>query len=156
MGEGDRAQEQVLELAAERHWDHGYAVTAHGAQGASERFAITLEGVEGGREPLVNRASAYVALSRAKEHVQVYTDNEAGWLNAIGKAMLPRAQSNFRVPLVPLSPNESCTSLFLRHSRACSNVLQELANLRKRLNQNLPAYAVDYSPDQKIIKNRVP
>ncbi|MGF2656355.1 conjugative transfer relaxase/helicase TraI [Serratia marcescens] len=74
------------ELQQDRHVDLAYSITAHGAQGASERFAITLEGVEGGREPLVNRASAYVALSRAKEHVQVYTDNEAGWLNAIGKA----------------------------------------------------------------------
>ncbi|WP_274851831.1 conjugative transfer relaxase/helicase TraI domain-containing protein, partial [Serratia marcescens] len=74
------------EQQQDRHVDLAYAITAHGAQGASERFAITLEGVEGGREPLVNRASAYVALSRAKEHVQVYTDNEAGWLNAIGKA----------------------------------------------------------------------
>jgi hypothetical protein len=70
----------------DRHVDLAYAITAHGAQGASERFAITLEGVESGREQLVNRASAYVALSRAKEHVQVYTDNEAGWLKAIGKA----------------------------------------------------------------------
>ena len=72
-------------------------------------------------------------------------------MNAIGKAMLPRAQSNFRVPLVPLSPNESCTSLFLRHSRACSNVLQELANLRKRLNQNLPdVAAVDQAMDTAL------
>ncbi len=74
------------EQQQDRHVDLAYAITAHGAQGASERFAITLEGVECGREQLVNRASAYVALSRAKEHVQVYTDNEAGWLNAIGKA----------------------------------------------------------------------
>jgi conjugative transfer relaxase protein TraI len=74
------------EQQQDRHVDLAYAITAHGAQGASERFAITLEGGEGGREPLVNRASAYVALSRAKEHVQVYTDNEAGWLKAIGKA----------------------------------------------------------------------
>lgn len=74
------------EQQQDRHVDLAYAITAHGAQGASERFAITLEGGEGGREQLVNRASAYVALSRAKEHVQVYTDNEAGWLNAIGKA----------------------------------------------------------------------
>ncbi len=74
------------EQQQDRHVDLAYAITAHGAQGASERFAITLEGVEGGREQMVNRASAYVALSRAKEHVQVYTDNEAGWLKAIGKA----------------------------------------------------------------------
>lgn len=72
-------------------------------------------------------------------------------MNAIGKAMLPRAQSNFRVPLVPLSRNESCTSLFLRHSRACSNVLQELASLRKRLNQNLPdVAAVDQAMDTAL------
>ncbi|MEX3557012.1 MAG: conjugative transfer relaxase/helicase TraI [Burkholderia sp.] len=70
----------------DRHVDLAYAITAHGAQGASERFAITLEGVDGGREQMVNRASAYVALSRAKDHVQVYTDDEAGWLKAIGKA----------------------------------------------------------------------
>lgn len=74
-----RAQRQ------DRHVDLAYAITAHGAQGASERFAITLEGVEGRRAQMVNRASAYVALSRAKEHVQVYTDDEAGWLKAIGK-----------------------------------------------------------------------
>ncbi|WP_269936376.1 conjugative transfer relaxase/helicase TraI domain-containing protein, partial [Serratia liquefaciens] len=70
----------------DRHVDLAYAITAHGAQGASERFAITLEGVESGRAQMVNRASAYVALSRAKEHVQVYTDDEAGWLKAICKA----------------------------------------------------------------------
>ena len=70
----------------DRHVDLAYAITAHGAQGASERYAITLEGVDGGREQMVNRASAYVALSRAKDHVQVYTDDEAGWLKAIGKA----------------------------------------------------------------------
>jgi conjugative transfer relaxase protein TraI len=70
----------------DRHVDLAYAITAHGAQGASERFAITLEGVEGGRAQMVNRASVYVALSRAKEHVQVYTDDEAGWLKAISKA----------------------------------------------------------------------
>jgi len=70
----------------DRHVDLAYAITAHGAQGASERYAITLEGVDGGREQMVNRASAYVALSRAKDHVQVYTDDEAGWLKAIGQA----------------------------------------------------------------------
>ncbi|WJD90448.1 conjugative transfer relaxase/helicase TraI (plasmid) [Serratia marcescens] len=89
------------EQQQDRHVDLAYAITAHGAQGASERFAITLEGVEGGREPLVNRASAYVALSRAKDHVQVYTDNEAGWLNAIGKAKARTTAHDAVLGMVP-------------------------------------------------------
>jgi ATP-dependent exoDNAse (exonuclease V) alpha subunit len=60
---------------AQRHIDLAYAITAHGAQGASEPFAIALEGVEGRRKALVSFESAYVALSRMKQHAQVYTDN---------------------------------------------------------------------------------
>jgi len=57
-------------------------------------------------------------------------------MNAIGSAMLPRARSNFRVPLEPKSPLESCTSLFVRHARTCSGVLQQLTQLRVRLNRS--------------------
>ncbi len=31
--------------------------------------------------------SAYVALSRMKQHVQVYTDNRQGWTDAINNAV---------------------------------------------------------------------
>ncbi|MDZ3523622.1 hypothetical protein M2E42_29480, partial [Klebsiella pneumoniae] len=54
------AQEQ-----AEQHIDLAYAITAHGAQGASETFAIALEGTEGNRKLMAGFESAYVALSRA-------------------------------------------------------------------------------------------
>lgn len=57
-------------------------------------------------------------------------------MRAIGDAMLPRARANFRVPLAPKSPIESGTSLFLRHTRTCSNVLDELTKLRKLLSQS--------------------
>ncbi|MEI4469605.1 conjugative transfer relaxase/helicase TraI domain-containing protein, partial [Klebsiella pneumoniae] len=53
------------------------------AQGASEPYAIALEGVAGGREQMASFESAYVALSRMKQHVQVYTDNREGWIKAI-------------------------------------------------------------------------
>ncbi len=59
---------------AEQHIDLAYAITAHGAQGASETFAIALEGTEGNRKLMAGFESAYVALSRMKQHVQVYTD----------------------------------------------------------------------------------
>ncbi|MHA0346863.1 conjugative transfer relaxase/helicase TraI domain-containing protein [Escherichia coli] len=76
------AQEQ-----AEQHIDLAYAITAHGAQGASETFAIALEGTEGNRKLMAGFESAYVALSRMKQHVQVYTDNRQGWTDAINNAV---------------------------------------------------------------------
>lgn len=71
---------------AQRHIDLAYAITAHGAQGASEPFVIALEGVEGSRKALVSFESAYVALSRMKQHVQVYTDNREGWTVAVSRS----------------------------------------------------------------------
>lgn len=54
--------------------------------GASETFAIALEGTEGGRKQMAGFESAYVALSRMKQHVQVYTDDRQGWVKAINSA----------------------------------------------------------------------
>ncbi|ENE0339248.1 conjugative transfer relaxase/helicase TraI [Escherichia coli] len=72
---------------AEQHIDLAYAITAHGAQGASETFAIALEGTKGNRKLMAGFESAYVALSRMKQHVQVYTDNRQGWTDAINNAV---------------------------------------------------------------------
>lgn len=66
-------------MTEDQHIDLAYALTVYGVQGASERFAIALTGTEGGRKRMVSLESTYVTLSRAKEHVQVYTDDLAGW-----------------------------------------------------------------------------
>lgn len=81
-------QEKIVEpgrLVEDGHIDLAYAVTAHGAQGASERYVITLEGTEGGRKRMATRESGYVTLSRAKEHVQVFTDDREGWLKQLDR-----------------------------------------------------------------------
>ncbi|MFR0446383.1 type IV conjugative transfer system coupling protein TraD [Escherichia coli] len=86
----DGQQTRVIRPAqerAEQHIDLAYAITAHGAQGASETFAIALEGTEGSRKQMAGFESAYVALSRMKQHVQVYTDNRQGWTDAINNAV---------------------------------------------------------------------
>ncbi|TPD02097.1 conjugative transfer relaxase/helicase TraI [Escherichia coli] len=67
-------------MTEDRHIDLAYALTVYGVQGASERFAIALTGTEGGRKGMASLESTYVTLSRAKEHVQVYTDDLAGWI----------------------------------------------------------------------------
>jgi len=51
-------------------------------------------------------------------------------MRAIGKTMLPRAKSHFRIPLKPKSAIESPTSLFVRHTRICSKILFDLTELR--------------------------
>ncbi|ENU1112015.1 conjugative transfer relaxase/helicase TraI [Escherichia coli] len=75
-------QEKIVNpqaMTEDRHIDLAYALTVYGVQGASERFAIALTGTEGGRKRMASLESTYVTLSRAKEHVQVYTDNLEDW-----------------------------------------------------------------------------
>lgn len=66
-----------------QHFDYAYAVTAYGAQGASHPYVIALEGIEGGRKNLATLQDAYVAFSRAKEHVQVYSDDPDKWAKKV-------------------------------------------------------------------------
>ncbi|EJK1259059.1 conjugative transfer relaxase/helicase TraI [Salmonella enterica] len=71
---------------AEQHVDLAYAVTVYGSQGASEPFSISLQGTDGGRKQMVSFESAYVALSRMKQHAQVYTDNRQKWTDTMEKS----------------------------------------------------------------------
>jgi conjugative transfer relaxase protein TraI len=75
-------QEKVLmpgNDVADRHIDLAYAVTAYGAQGASARYEISLEGTDRARLRMASLESAYVTMSRAKEHAQIYTDDRSKW-----------------------------------------------------------------------------
>ncbi|MFV8762099.1 conjugative transfer relaxase/helicase TraI [Yersinia enterocolitica] len=79
-------QEKIVDpqsATEDRHIDLAYALTVHGVQGASERFVIALAGVEGGRQRMASIESLYVTLSRAKEHVQVYTDDIETWSKTV-------------------------------------------------------------------------
>ncbi|HHH1368320.1 TPA: conjugative transfer relaxase/helicase TraI [Yersinia enterocolitica] len=71
---------------ADRHIDYAYAGTAHKAQGASESFVIVLAGVTASRKYLAGHSDAYVALSRMKSHVQVFTDDLIKWSAAVSHA----------------------------------------------------------------------
>lgn len=82
-------QEKIVDpqkVIEDRHVDLAYALTVYGVQGASERFVIALFGAEGGRKMMASLESLYVTLSRAKEHVQVYTDNFVTWSGLAGQS----------------------------------------------------------------------
>jgi len=64
------------------HWDYAYTRTANMAQGATYKNVITA--IKGSGQ-LTNIRRAYIDLTRASEHVKLYTDNEARlikkWIN---------------------------------------------------------------------------
>lgn len=71
------------EVRHEQHIDYAWAVTGYGAQGASSPFVIALEGTEGGRKQLATMRAFYITASRAKDHVQIYTDKLDKWLSRV-------------------------------------------------------------------------
>lgn len=114
---------------ADRHLDYGYAGTTHKAQGASARYVIVLAGAEGARASLATLRETYVALSRAKEHIQIYTDNLARWLERVsGSSDRPTAHD------ILLSEKERMTGLARRlwkeakplKKMACDPLIQHL------------------------------
>ncbi|WP_416414474.1 MobF family relaxase [Pantoea sp. App145] len=84
---------------ADRHIDYAWAVTGYGAQGASSRFVIALESGLGRRGVMSGMRAFYISLSRAKEHVQVYTDSLKSW-----KEALLREEKGFKTAHDALSP----------------------------------------------------
>ncbi|ENS2472930.1 conjugative transfer relaxase/helicase TraI [Escherichia coli] len=93
-GENTRLIQPGREMT-DAHIDYAYAGTAHRAQGASEAFVIALAGATGARQRLASLSDAYVALSRMKQHVQVYTDDIGRWLSAVAGS--ERRQSAYDV-----------------------------------------------------------
>ena len=57
-----------------RHYDHGYAVTSHSAQGLTTDRVIAHIDTDSSRS-LINTRLAYVAISRASEDARIYTNN---------------------------------------------------------------------------------
>lgn len=68
---------------SDQHLDYAWAVTGHGAQGASRDFEIGLEGTTGARGRMANRREFYINVSRARKHVQIYTDGLQDWLKQV-------------------------------------------------------------------------
>ncbi|WP_264272113.1 MobF family relaxase, partial [Pantoea ananatis] len=80
------AGEKVIEpgtVTADQHLDYAWAVTGYGAQGASADFVIALEGTEGARQRMSGMRAFYISLSRAVDHVQIYTDGLSDWLGTL-------------------------------------------------------------------------
>jgi ATP-dependent exoDNAse (exonuclease V) alpha subunit len=70
----DSGRTATFRTAEPSHLDHGYAVTSHASQGATaDRVIVHAE--SGQSAALVNERFAYVAGSRMREGLDIYTDN---------------------------------------------------------------------------------
>jgi conjugative transfer relaxase protein TraI len=128
--DGDRLTVQPQGFA-HQHFDYAYAVTAYGAQGASHPYVIALEGVEGGRKNLATLQDAYVAFSRAKEHVQVYSDNPDKWARKVSKSA-ERATAHDLVHLQEDRKTAVAVELWKGATQISQTLLENPGNLNAR------------------------
>lgn len=68
---------------ADQHIDYAWAVTGYGAQGASTDYVIALEGTDGARKRMSGMRAFYINASRARDHVQIYTDGLRDWMDTL-------------------------------------------------------------------------
>jgi conjugative relaxase-like TrwC/TraI family protein len=72
----ESGQEVNFDPAEHRHFDHGYAVTSHSAQGlTAERVLVNAD--TGVHPDLLNSRFGYVSISRASHEATIFTDNLA-------------------------------------------------------------------------------
>jgi ATP-dependent exoDNAse (exonuclease V) alpha subunit len=81
----DSGRAVVLARKDQPHLDYGYAVTSHSSQGQTADRVLVHVDIERGAEPLVNQRLAYVAVSRGRFDVQIYTDDKGRLGHALSR-----------------------------------------------------------------------
>ena len=80
---GRDGQVTTVNLRDNRHWTHGYAITAHAAQGhTADRVLIH---AESHRANLTNQRALYVGISRARDEVKIYTNSADALREAVAE-----------------------------------------------------------------------
>jgi ATP-dependent exoDNAse (exonuclease V) alpha subunit len=79
------------------HLDYGYAVTSHSSQGqTADRVLVHVDTKQGG-EKLINRRLAYVAVSRSRYDVQLYTNDKTHLTEQLSRDVSQRSALDLSV-----------------------------------------------------------
>ncbi len=79
----DNGRQIEFDAVVHRHFDHGYAVTSHSAQGlTAERVLVNAD--TGVHPDLLSSRFGYVAVSRASHEATVFTDDVSRLLQQLG------------------------------------------------------------------------
>lgn len=81
----DSGRRLAFNIKQNPHLDYGYAVTSHSSQGQTADRVIIHVDTEQTGEKLVNRRLAYVAVSRARHDVQIFTNDALRLHDALGR-----------------------------------------------------------------------
>jgi conjugative relaxase-like TrwC/TraI family protein len=95
-----------FKAAEHRHFDHGYAVTSHSAQGlTAERVLIHAD--TGVHPDLLNSRFGYVSVSRASQEAIVFTND----VNRLGQQIGADVSKTSALEIAPTRPHEQSVSL---------------------------------------------
>jgi ATP-dependent exoDNAse (exonuclease V) alpha subunit len=74
-----------------KYWDHNYAHTVYSAQGQTFKNCLAL--IDSEHKQLTTAKSFYVTISRAKEKLTLYTDNQDKLIDSISKQLGEKTSS---------------------------------------------------------------
>ena len=93
--DGPAERSVTFEVAKMRHFDHGYAVTSHSSQGiTAERVLVNMD--TKAHPELINTRFAYVAVSRASQDAQIYTNDASSLGQRLSHDVTKSSAVNFR------------------------------------------------------------
>jgi len=81
----DSGREIELAISEHPHLDYGYAVTSHSSQGLTADRVLVHVDTEAAHENLVNTRLAYVAISRARDDAQIFTNDASRLSDAFSR-----------------------------------------------------------------------
>ncbi len=108
--DGAPSRSVVFQAQDMRHFDHGYAMTSHSAQGiTTDRVLINVDAKSSA--DLVGTRFAYVAVSRASQDAQVFTNDAADVGQRLSREASNSSAVEFGRPAVPEKHTDLAISL---------------------------------------------
>ena len=100
--DGGKDMAVIFDPTEMRHFDHGYAVTSHSAQGlTSERVLINID--TSVHPELINTRFAYVSVSRASHDAQIFTNDSATLAESLSRDVSKASAIDFRKAQRPVA-----------------------------------------------------
>ena len=119
-----------VDFAQYKKIDHGYAMTAHKAQGiTTDRALIHLDS---GQKQMNSRNAYYVDISRAKYEVKIFTDNVAEIRSQVQQFAKKLTSEDFQMIKIAVLPTKSLTQCLNETAKEMLKPLQGLHRGRSR------------------------
>jgi conjugative relaxase-like TrwC/TraI family protein len=108
----DSGRSVAFNVKENPHLDYGYAVTSHSSQGQTADRVLVHVDTEQAGEKLINRRLAYVAVSRGRYDVQLYTNDKTHLTDQLSRDVSRRsAMEQTRTPKFATQKVEPSSSL---------------------------------------------